>query len=170
MPDISVQHLLNRAEKSQPSRAGAPRQADLRRGVSDAYYALFHRLTQAVAQQALRKVDPAAVQRFRRTPSHSTIKATCQKLPSGKGLHPQPLSNQAMKSQAVRSVAQAFVDLQEQRHSADYDHADAFDAKRLAEALETSKRAIKAIGSNKSDAATCAFLSLLALKSDWASS
>ena len=76
MPDISVQHLLNRAEQSQPSRAGAPRQADLRRGFSDAYYALFHRLTQAVAQQALRKVDPAAVQRFRRTLSHSTIKAT----------------------------------------------------------------------------------------------
>ena len=75
-----------------------------------------------------------------------------------------------MKSQAVRSVAQAFVDLQEQRPSADYDHADAFDAKRLAEALETSKRAIKAIDSNKSDAAMCAFLSLLALKSDWASS
>lgn len=168
MADISHQHLLNRAQRSLPSGPGAPRQADLRRGVSDAYYALFHRLTEAVALQTLRKVDQVAVQQFRRTLSHRNLVSACEKLVTGKGLPPKPLSIQAMRSPSVRSVAQSFFDLQQARHDADYDHADAFDAKRLAEALETAKRAIETIDSTRNDPAMCAFLSVLALQTDWA--
>ena len=81
-------------------------------------------------------------------------------------IYRRPLSTKATASPTVRSVAHAFADLQEQRHLADYDHTESFDARRLAEALETAKRAINAIDSNINDPAMCAFLSLLALRTE----
>ena len=68
-----------------------------------------------------------------------------------------------MPNADVRSVAQSFVDLQEERHAADYDHQDTFDAKRLRVAIATSNKAVTALEALRNDPAMCAFISLLAL-------
>jgi hypothetical protein len=43
MPVLNPDHLLDQADRlTTPPVGGAPRQADLRRAISTAYYALFH--------------------------------------------------------------------------------------------------------------------------------
>lgn len=129
----------------------------------------------ALAWQAGRWIEEADADRAaelrRFSLAHADLKQVCHGVARGTGkLKPSALAAQAMPSAAVRSVAQAFVDLQEERHAADYDHQDTFDAKRLRVAIATSKKAITALESLKNDQATCAFFSLLALRSSWLSS
>lgn len=168
MPEIQVQHLLDRAQGSMPQGPGAPRQATLRRGVSDAYYALFHHLTDAVARHAVRNVESTAVRAYRRTISHAAIKGVSQAVASPKSQSgPVSLANAAKASADARSVAQAFVDLQQERHTADYDHDEVFDARRLQVAIRTAEQAIAEVDRLRTDPALCAYMSLLALTSNW---
>lgn len=73
MTRINVDHLLESVEHRVPGGRGAPRQVDLRRGISDAYYALFHELTYHVAQQVLRGTSSYVVERYRRTLKHGQL-------------------------------------------------------------------------------------------------
>lgn len=49
MPILSPEHLLDQADRLIVPPAGAPRQADLRRAISNAYYSLFHAVATAAA-------------------------------------------------------------------------------------------------------------------------
>ena len=167
MPDINVSHLLDRASRTDVG-AGRPRQADLRRGISDAYYALFHGLTAAVASQALRYIPLAAVQSFRRTLRHSAVRDRCGRIASGKKLPlPMALSTTSSADANARLVAQAFVDLQEERHLADYAHDETFDVVRLNEAIALARRALNALAGHSTEPGMAALLSLLAMTSTW---
>lgn len=170
MPDILVRHLLDRARESLPQGPGAPRQATLRRGTSDAYFALFHHLTDAVARQVLRHVDPTAVRAFRRTVSHAALKRVSESIAHPKKrARPAPLGNPAQADADVRALAQIVVDLQQERHSADYDHEEVFDARRLREAVHMAETAVNEIDRLRPTPSFCAFVGLIALKSDWSS-
>lgn len=168
MPDINPQHLLGRAQEALPQAPGAPRQAVLRRGVSDAYCALFHHLTDAVARQALAGIPASTVQPYRRTLAHADLKFVSNAIVSPKAkIAPTVLASHARADASVRSVAQAFVDLQEERHRADYDHADVFDARRLADAIASAASAITDIDQARTQAPMRSYLGLLALGSSW---
>lgn len=168
MSDIRPDHLLERAREALPQAAGAPRQATLRRGVSDAYYALFHQLTDAIARQALRGVESAPVQRYRRTLPHADLKLVSAAVASGTGrVTPAALSNEAKRDPVVRAVAQAVTDLQEERHRADYDHAEVFDARRLSDAIQRAATAVAEIDQSRTQPAMSANLALLALGTHW---
>ncbi|MCW5557855.1 MAG: hypothetical protein KIT22_08490 [Verrucomicrobiae bacterium] len=54
MASINPSHLLDQADRlaSLPA-AGAPKQADLRRAISNAYYAVFHATMAVVADQLI---------------------------------------------------------------------------------------------------------------------
>jgi hypothetical protein len=110
---------------------GTQVEADLRRAVSTAYYALFHLLiheatTRLVAVTALR-------QRFARSFDHRVMKTVCVEyagLPlNASGQYTTP-AGQAIPRQ-IRDIADTFEVLQAARHWADYDmavtvsHADA---------------------------------------------
>ncbi|MGI9018931.1 MAG: hypothetical protein ACR2HR_17820 [Euzebya sp.] len=125
-------------------------------------------MTDAVARHAARNVEPSAVRAYRRTISHAAIKAVSQAVasPNGKA-RPAPLGNSAQASAAVRSIAQACVDLQQERHTADYDHEEVFDARRLEVAIRTAEKAIADVDGLRTDSAFCAYMSLLALRSSW---
>ena len=89
-----------------------PRDVDLRRAMSGAYYALFHELAGTAADLLVGTASASRSQRawrqVFRALSHGEAKVRCQSLPTS-------------FSRDLQSVASSFVDLQELRHAADYD-------------------------------------------------
>lgn len=103
---------------------GAPRQADLRRAISAAYYAVFHAVaTQAaddLAGKARRKSTTYAV--VYRSLGHSQLAKFCdeakkQNLPQNYA----PYAPQGGFGDELRSFAGALIQLQRKRNEADYD-------------------------------------------------
>lgn len=105
-----------------------PKQAHLRRAISTAYYAVFHFLVdQATRHVAGTSADKAAIRAFlARGVTHHGAKALCKMVSGGRwptavdkrlGKKAAPLQPSAV----LRRIADDFVLLQEERHSADYD-------------------------------------------------
>lgn len=137
-----------------------PRQANLRRSVSTAYYALFHCLVDAGSQRvSRRRAGNALWHLIERRFAHGTMKGTSEAF--GKKAPWVTNSNFPIPDELV-SVAQAFVMLQEERHNADYNRQVNFTRARAVEAVESAADAIAAWDSvAKSDAATYYLLALL---------
>jgi uncharacterized protein (UPF0332 family) len=94
-----AQHLATR----DPRR---PKRANLRRAVSTAYYALFHLLvSEAVGNWRIEPQRNALARAF----EHGRMKKACNNCKSGNA--------------NLMDVADAFVELQDARHKADYDNA-----------------------------------------------
>jgi uncharacterized protein (UPF0332 family) len=112
-----ARHLINK----EPRR---PKQASLRRGVSAAYYALFHKLTDASSRFLVGGAGPGRQelrQALRRSFVHSDMKSISNSFAGG--TPPQVWQSAAGAVSAdLRRVAETFVELQEARHEADYDH------------------------------------------------
>src|SRR5689334_19002450 len=115
------QELLTLARELVDRNPGAAIEADLRRGVSSTYYALFHLLihegtTRLIAVVALR---PRVARAF----DHSIMKKVCQGyatlIPNGIGQLVTPQGQ--LVPQGIKNIASEFVALQEARHQADYD-------------------------------------------------
>jgi hypothetical protein len=100
----------------------APVEPDLRRGVSTAYYALFHLL---VGEATTRLVAIAALQpRVVRSFNHKIMRFVCQ---DHAKLTPNPAGQLVMSGQTVpqgiQDIAEDFLALQQARALADYDTA-----------------------------------------------
>lgn len=107
----------------------------------------------------LRDVSTDAVQSFRRKLGHSALRNRCERIASGKNFpQPRPLSIAASTEANARLVAQAFVDLQEERHLADDAHAETFDLVRLNEAIALARRALAAASEDAHDSGMAALL------------
>lgn len=91
-----------------------PRQSDLKRAMSTAYYAVFHQICWTIADsfiggQSAQRSTPAWRQAYRSL-DHGFAKSQCL--------------NRSVVSQfpqAIQDFANAFVELQIERHAADYD-------------------------------------------------
>jgi hypothetical protein len=101
-----------------------PKQANLRRAVSAAYYALFHMLVDD-ALSALSPTAPSGLEHvMRRAFNHADMKAACKGFASS---NPQTQLHALISLPVVSDlafVANTFVDLQMNRHLADYDTTD----------------------------------------------
>jgi hypothetical protein len=125
MPVFNPDHLLEQADRliAPPSR-GAPRQADLRRAISNAYYGIFH----AVVTEA---ADHFVGRTHRQTPTyglvyrsieHRSLRGLCEDVK--KATLPARYSKYVPTGGFgldLIPLATAVVDLQERRHLADYD-------------------------------------------------
>jgi hypothetical protein len=115
--------LLMQARRLAGTGRGRSRQADLRRAVSAAYYALFHFLV----EQACREFVGAAGERrsLRHVMScafqHSAMKDAAQRFKSGQLSDTWQVAFPGPIPPALRTIAGAFVAAQEDRHEADYD-------------------------------------------------
>jgi uncharacterized protein (UPF0332 family) len=113
-----------------------PKQASLLRAVSAAYYALFHRLIyEAVANWSRANLRAALGRAF----DHGTMKSASNRLQNTKqfpfvGEDPRVVRD-------LRSVARTFAQLQERRHTADYDNSTVWTR---TEALAEVKAAVRA--------------------------
>ena len=102
--------LIETARRLAQSGAALPTQADLRRAVSTAYYALFHCLAAAAADLLTRSGDrgPEWHQVYRAL-EHGKAKRACRQR---EALRTFPTE--------IHSFAETFVELQGVRHEADY--------------------------------------------------
>jgi hypothetical protein len=112
---------------------GAPKQASPRRAVSTAYYALYHFLI----DEAVGHWDVARQQSvLARTFDHGRMKAVCQdqiKAFFSFGQLPSALR--------LKNVALAFVRLQDDRHTADYNNAVVWSKADAIESIDVARDA-----------------------------
>ena len=86
-----------------------PTQANLRRAVSTAYYAVFHCLAGAIADMLMGKGRNEAWHQVYRALEHATARNACRNMEVVRGFPPE-----------IQGFADRFVVLQEARHRADY--------------------------------------------------
>ena len=93
-------------------------QADLRRAVSTAYYALFHLL---ISDTVANWSDAGSRAGLARMFEHSTMKRASKRISDAK-THPFA-GEDLLVVKGLRDVAETFVELQDKRQIADYDNA-----------------------------------------------
>lgn len=120
------------------SNLGRPRQADLRRAVSAAYYALFHALAHCgadmLAGSSSVRRNQTGWQRIYRSLEHGTTRS---RLNNQSGMNGFP--------REIQDFGQFFVDLQLQRHRADYDPTASFDRATVIQLVAETERRIIAL-------------------------
>jgi hypothetical protein len=125
MPVLNPDHLLDQADRLiAPPGRGAPRQADLRRAISNAYYGLFHAVATEAADDLIGKTQRQTPRYglVYRSVEHSSLRRVCEdvikiKLPLRYSRY-EPAGG---FGEDLIALAGAVVDLQEKRHLADYD-------------------------------------------------
>lgn len=164
MPALSPDHLLEQADRLMAApRSGAPRQADLRRAISNAYYAVFHALVTEAADDFVGRThrDNPRYALLYRSVDHKRLRELCEI--ASKATLPKKYSKYEPAGgfgSDLIALAIAVVDLQEKRHLADYDPL--FRAAAADVALDISKaRTALARFRGASRAQRRAFLSLL---------
>jgi hypothetical protein len=121
------EHLLEQARHLAQRERTRPRQASLRRALSTAYYALFHFLIRETLRQIGPNLSEDNYYRAYRWFDHGTMSRVARsflqeivRIPNSKDVLVQ--SN----SEAIKFIALSFAELQELRHSADYDPGASF--------------------------------------------
>ena len=120
------------------ARRGRPRQAELRRAISAAYYALFHCLAKTCADLLVGSrtstVTRHAWRQAYRSLQHGQIKRQCTDRRSRRVLRKFPQEDQDFANQ--------FVKMHRQRHLADYDPFEHFVRSDVVQVIGETKTAI----------------------------
>jgi len=169
--------LLEHARSLVGDGAGRPPDVALRRGVSAAYYALFHDLTDRAARHLIGSAPEKDRNRIRRTWTHGELSAaSAMVVDRAKSLAAAPnapLKKDAEAGGPLVDLAAAdanlveglrlFVEMQAQRHRADYDHDALFDKAALLAACRDAAQGQKQL-SDASDVSCEALFTLLTLR------
>lgn len=129
--------LIGTARRLAKASAKRPRQSDLKRGVSTAYYALFHTLAREcadllVGSTAQVRSSPAWVQVYRSL-EHGIAKNSCKNAPT------RNFPN------GVLVFADTFETMQEERHNADYDPESRYTRPGVLVLIDNCEQAIVAL-------------------------
>jgi hypothetical protein len=126
---------------------GQPRNTNLRRATSSAYYALFHAIALAVAAEALPNAPPAELHGYARYVNHAAIKQVCDWISGNKPPpHLRQVIDRLRQNATLSAVASAFVVLQEEREAADYDHQADFTRPATLGLLGRARTGVASIG------------------------
>jgi uncharacterized protein (UPF0332 family) len=126
--------LFRQAEVLATIDAKKPKQANLRRAISAAYYAVFHFFVHEACCALVGSQHSQAAYRHTlgRAFAHGAMNQACKSFGGGslkesviKGL-PRDASGKYPIPQAIQNAARMFADLQEKRHRADYDLTERF--------------------------------------------
>lgn len=125
MAVLNPDHLLDQAERlTAPSGVGAPRQADLRRAISASYYGVFHAIATEAADDFVGKTqrDSSRYALVYRSIEHGRLRRVCEDIvkPTPPAKYAKYVPTGGLGDDLV-AVAIAVSELQERRHSADYD-------------------------------------------------
>ncbi len=108
-----------------------PKQANLRRAISAAYYALFHFLVDESCRAMMGALHGQAPFRhvLGRAFAHGVMKDACKSFGGGtlKKSVAKGLPSDFRIPEAIQDLATTFVDLQDNRHLADYDLTERFE-------------------------------------------
>jgi hypothetical protein len=144
-----AQHLLEQAgwlSQAAPGDRGAPRQADLCRAASTAYYALFRFLIDKACDQLLGVTAiPSHRGVLARAFTHGQMKQACIQF-SAKALPAalKPAAPAGGVNADLQGLCQSFVKLQERRHQADYDRNARFTRSSVAAIIAEARAAMAA--------------------------
>ena len=164
---LDAQHFFQRATRLAASQSsGPPRQVDVRRAISDAYYGIFHATLAAAADQFVgaSKRSTSQYVLVYRSISHGAIRELCSEVkrptfsrllvrhvpPGGFGLD-------------LKAYAEGLLELQEKRILADYDPQKRYRRLDAVAAIAAAQHALTQF-KNTSDAEREAFLALLVFK------
>lgn len=157
--------LLTQAETLAGLDRSKPKQANLRRAVSAAYYALFHFLVDEGCRQVLgtRQSTTAFRRIVARAFDHGSMRGACDAF--SRGQFPRGVTRSLPSGFAVpidlADVAQSFIELQEQRHLGDYDLGTTFDREGVRSQIEQAERAIETFSRLSDETMKQFFLSCL---------
>jgi hypothetical protein len=161
---LNPEHLFEQAEKLViPPPAGPPRQVDIRRAVSAAYYGIFHAALAAAADQfvGITKRSTSQYGLVYRSIDHRRLRELCEDVrkaaPPAKYNAHTPAGGFGSD---IAAFADALVELQERRHAADYDPMIRMKTSDALFAIKTAQAAVQRFG-KASAAHRHAFLSLL---------
>jgi hypothetical protein len=160
---LNPNHLFEQANKLITIQVGPPRQVDVRRAISSAYYATFHATITAAADQfiGVTNRDTSRYGLVYRSVSHAWLRDLCkevQKPTLSNKFRPHAPSSGFGPN--VTAFAAAVVELQEKRHSADYDVMIRMNKSDAVLAISTARAALRRF-SKASKTRRLAFLSLL---------
>ena len=128
-----------------PLSSGPPRQVDLRRAISAAYYGVFHFTLAALADEfagVSQRTNPRYALVYRSV-DHRTLKDVCaealKQTPSQRYGHYAPADGFGAD---IQSFAASVIELQEKRHRADYNPASRFRISDANLAIFTARSAV----------------------------
>jgi hypothetical protein len=156
-------HLFEQADKLIVSQAGRPRQADIRRAISAAYYGLFHAIVAKAVDQFVGATnrDKSHYGLAYRSVSHSRLREVCNEVQkSTQSNKYRPYIPTTGFGSNIIAFAEAALELQERRHSADYDVMVSMTRSDAALAVATARAALGGFDQS-SHQEQLAFLSLL---------
>jgi uncharacterized protein (UPF0332 family) len=134
--------LLEQARHLASRDRRRPRQANLRRAISSAYYAAFHLFVDEGAKLLTSGTAmPALYRMFARSFAHDEMKSVCHAVASGDwpmkvraNVGPVPIPPE------LRAIAERFVELQQRRHQADYDVMQTFTRSQAHDYIDAAER------------------------------
>ena len=143
--------------------AGRPRETDLRRAVSTAYYALFHCVASSGADLLVggKQADRSerAWRQAYRALNHGQAKNRCREITGNKRQMGFPAG--------LEEVALEFVNLQRARHRADYDPTEPFIKSDVLQTIRVAERAMaKFTNAERRDRTAFVVFMLLGKRSD----
>jgi hypothetical protein len=165
MAILNPAHLIEQAQRLiEPPDRGPLRQVDVRRAMSSAYYAVFHALAAAFADQFVGKTkrNSAEYVLAYRSVSHRLAKDLC--IEASKPAPSRRLAAFIPKGgfgDDMITFSTTFIELQEKRHTADYNPGPHLDASDAAVAIRSAGAAIRALTEAPAERRQ-RFLSLLA--------
>lgn len=164
---IRPRSLLRLAHELVPDHVGQgrPRNTDLRRAISTAYYAAFHAITRAAADHALPGASESERNAFTRHVGHSGIKQVCGWIngdtpPAGVASTVIRLRGDA----TISALAATFFALHQAREDADYNHDADITRPTTLGLIRRSDNAVAIVDVEAGSDAFRSFLGLLSLK------
>jgi hypothetical protein len=152
-------HLVTREPKK-------PKQASLRRAVSAAYYALFHLLVSDGAQLLSPKQPPGLSGRIQRAFNHGDMSTVCKGFVRNPPAPTRDLLTLPLEL-ALVTVLEAFVELQEARHQADYDPTRTWNRLGAASLVDTARTAFASWQRVRRTPNAVVFATVLLLQKQW---
>lgn len=158
-PSLAPDDLLTHAERLvQPSIAATDvTDIDLRRSVSACYYALFHAITSRLAGHLLPDTNGIGRAHLVRSIDHHAVRRVSHWIarnstpPAHVAAHVADLRGE----RSLVAVSDAFLELMDSRHRADYDRLAVHDEALARNVLASSRNAVDALGNldDRSEAA-----------------
>ncbi len=173
---IEPDKLLEAAGRLAPidGARGRPPYTAHRRAVSTAYYAVFHAITDRVVQATFFETDTAFQRKVRRWIQHGDIKTvaiwTSQIQGTRQDTPPAHIKTLLVPSEGRTHIdedtvviAEGFLELNEKREQADYDHDAVFTRPDTLDLMELARRVIATTEETQSDEAK-RFFGLIAMQ------
>jgi hypothetical protein len=171
---VALHHdLLEQAEHLVRRERQRPKQASLRRGISTAYYALFHLLVADGASLLSPPQPPELRLLIQRAFNHGNMRTVCRdfvqanavagraRIPATRAPLTFPLEPHLVQ------VLEAFVGLQEARHQADYDPTKTWNRLAAVTHVATARRAFVSWRAIRRSPNAAVFVAALLLQKHW---